>query len=136
MGMSNFPHSEPKGRTVRGGWRQESGFTLLEVLAALMVITIGMIVLLQTDALNTSRALHAMRLLGAADLAREKMEGIFSGGMTDIPEDDTSEGEGPYTWSGTSAETQFPGISEVHVTVRWMEGSREESYSVVAYLPE
>ena len=87
MGMSNFPHSEPTGRSVRGGWRQERGFTLLEVLAALMVITIGMIVLLQTDALNTSRALHAMRLLGAADLAREKMEGIFSGGMTDIPEE-------------------------------------------------
>ena len=134
--MSNSRYPEPsKGYMIRRG-RGEDGFTLLEVLAALTVIAFGMVVLLQTDALNTSRALHAKRLMGAADLAREKMEGIFSRGVPDILEEDMAEGEGLYTWSGTSSETQFPGIKEVHVTVRWMEGNREESYSVVAYLPE
>ncbi len=134
--MSNSPRREPSRGCMSRGWRGEKGFTLLEVLAALAVMAFGLVVLLQTDALNISRALHAKRLMGAADLAREKMEEVFSRGAPDILEEDMTEGEGLYTWTGTSNETQFPGIMEVHVTVRWMEGDREESYSVVAYLPE
>jgi len=134
--MFSSPHSDLPGGSPRDRHRGEGGFTLLEVLAALMVITIGMIILLQTDALNTTRTLHAKRLMGAADLAREKMEGAFSRGLSAVSQDGAPEEEGLYTWSGTTTETQFPGISEVTVTVRWMEGSREESYSVVAYLPE
>lgn len=136
MDMSNSPRSDSPQRSSRCLRLGEGGFTLLEVMAALMVITIGMVVLLQTDALNISRALHAKRLLGASDLAREKMEGIFSRGVTAIPGEEKAEGDGFYTWSGTSSETEFPGISEINVTVRWMEGAREESFSVVAYLPE
>ena len=62
------------------GRRCESGFTLLEVLAALSVLGLSLVVLLQTDGLNSSRTLHSQRLLGAVRLAGEQMEEVFSSG--------------------------------------------------------
>ncbi|NOY87190.1 MAG: prepilin-type N-terminal cleavage/methylation domain-containing protein [Deltaproteobacteria bacterium] len=132
MGMWNFLRRSLR-RSIQGG---EDGFTLLEILAALAVLAAGLLVLLQTDGLNSRRTLHAARLMGASYLAREKMEGIIYNGVPDSTQEEARDEKGIYTWSDTVTDTEFSGVKEISLTVKWMEGTREESYHVVAYLPE
>ncbi|UCF31761.1 MAG: prepilin-type N-terminal cleavage/methylation domain-containing protein [bacterium] len=112
------------------------GFTLLEVLTALAVVGLAMVVLLQTDGLNLERTLHATRLTEAVQLAREKVEETFSRGVPEFPEEETPDESGIYRLTMEILDAEFPGVVEVRVVVRWNEGEREESYSVVAFLPE
>lgn len=114
----------------------QRGFTLLEVLAALSVLALGMVILLQTDALNTERTLHASRLMAATLLAQEKMDEVFSR-SEDVTGPGTTQGqEDIFSWKRTVAASQYTGVSEVRLSVDWTEGSRGRSYSVIAYLPD
>ncbi len=114
----------------------QDGFTLLEVLAALSVLALGMVILLQTDALNTSRTLHASRLMEATLLAQEKMDEVFSRGEEVTGAGTTQGQEKIFSWTRTVATSQYPGVSEVMLSIDWSEGSRKRSYSVIAFLPE
>jgi prepilin-type N-terminal cleavage/methylation domain-containing protein len=118
------------------GRRSESGFTLLEVLAALSILGLSLLVLLQTDGLNSSRTLHSQRLLGAVRLAGEQMEEVFSSGSQGLASGDGTDESGVYGWERIVVDTQYAGLKEVRLTVSWSEGVREESYLVLAYLPE
>jgi type II secretion system protein I len=112
------------------------GFTLLEVLAALSILAFTFLVLLQTDGLNASRTLHVEKLLGAVRLAESRMEELFSAGSEDLVSDEGQQEDGSYSWERVVSDTEYEGLKEVRLTVRWSEGSREEEYFVLAYLPE
>ena len=114
----------------------QRGFTLLEVLAALSVLALGMVILLQTDALNINRTLHASRLMEATLLAQEKMDEVFSRGEEVTGAGTTQGTENIFSWTRTVATSQYPGVSEVMLSIDWSEGSRKRSYSVIAFLPE
>jgi prepilin-type N-terminal cleavage/methylation domain-containing protein len=116
--------------------RCESGFTLLEVLAALSILGLSLLVLLQTDGLNSSRTLHSQRLLGAVRLAGEQMEEVFSSGSEGLSSGEGADENGVYQWERVVVDTVYAGLKEVQLTVTWSEGRREESYLVLAYLPE
>ena len=115
---------------------RQGGFTLLEVLAALSVIGLSLLVLLQTDGLNSSRTLHSQRLLEAVRLAGEQMEEVFSSGIEGLISTEGEDDNGIYRWERVIADTQYVGLKEVRLTVQWSEGRREESYLVLAYLPQ
>lgn len=127
--------SDPGART-RTRARDEGGFTLLEVLAALSVLGLSLLVLLQTDGLNSSRTLHSQRLMKAVRVAGEQMEEVFSSGSEGLISTDGEDEDGVYRWERVITDTQYVGLKEVRVTVTWLEGSREESYFALAYLPE
>jgi len=116
--------------------RSETGFTLLEVMAALSVLAVAFVVLLQTDGLNATRTLHADRLLGAVQLASERMEDVFASGSENLFSDEGELDDGIYSWDRTITDTKFAGLKEVRLTVMWNEGEREESYVALAYLPQ
>jgi len=116
--------------------RSQSGFTLLEVMAALSVLAIAFVVLLQTDGLNATRTLHAERVLGAVELAGERMEELFASDSQDLFSDNGEQEDGIYSWNRTISDTEFAGLKEVRLTVTWYEGEREESYVALAYLPQ
>ncbi len=116
--------------------RSENGFTLLEVMAALTVLAVAFVVLLQTDGLNAARTLHAERVLGAVQLASEKMEEVFAAGSGDLFSDKGELDDGVYSWDQTISDTEFAGLKEVRLTVTWKEGEREESFVALAYLPQ
>jgi len=116
--------------------RSETGFTLLEVMAALAVIAIAFVVLLQTDGLNATRTVHADRLFGAVQLAGEKMEEMFASSSTDLFSDNGEQDDGIYSWERVVSDTQYEGLKEVRLTVMWNEGAREESYVALAFLPQ
>jgi len=116
--------------------RRQGGFTLLEVLAALSIIGLSLLVLLQTDGLNSSRTLHSQRLMEAVRLAGEQMEEVFSSGSEGLISTEGEDGNGIFRWERVVADTQYVGLKEVRLTVQWSEGRREESYLLLAYLPE
>lgn len=116
--------------------RNQNGFTLLEVMAALSVLALALVVLLQTDGLNATRTLHADRVLGAVQLASEKMEEVFASGSQDLYSDEGKLDDGSYSWKRTVSDTEFTGLKEVRLTVFWNEGEREESYVALAFLPQ
>jgi general secretion pathway protein I len=115
---------------------KERGFTLIEILAALTVLALTFIVLLETDGLNASHTLHAERVMGAVQLAGEKMEEVFASGSEGLFSDGGEQEDGIYSWERTISDTEFAGLKEVRLTVKWTEGSREESYATLAYLPQ
>ena len=115
---------------------KHDGFTLLEVMAALSVLALTFVVLLETDGLNASRTLHAERLLGAVQLAGEKMEEVFASGAEGLFSDGGEQDDGIYSWERIISDTEFAGLKEVRLTVSWTEGTREESYAALAYLPQ
>ncbi|UCF88689.1 MAG: prepilin-type N-terminal cleavage/methylation domain-containing protein [bacterium] len=114
----------------------QGGFTLLEVLAALSVLALAFVVLLQTDGLNATRTLHAERVQGALQLAGDKMEEVFVSGSQDMYSDEGQMEDGIYSWERVVSDTQFEGLKEIRLTVTWKEGEREENYVVLAYLPQ
>jgi len=111
------------------------GFTLLEVLASLAVLAFTFLVLLQTDGLNASRTFHAGKLLGAVRLAESRMEELFAEGSEALVSEEGKQEEGFYSWERVVSDTEYEGLKEVRLTIRWVEGSREEEYVVLAYLP-
>ncbi|MGD8354004.1 MAG: type II secretion system protein [Pseudomonadota bacterium] len=115
---------------------KEEGFTLIEVLAALTVLALTFVVLLETDGLNASRTLHAERTMGAVQLAGEKMEEVFASGSEGLFSDGGEQDDGIYSWERTISDTEFAGLKEVRLTVKWNEGNREENYVARAYLPQ
>ena len=121
---------------LRRNSRKENGFTLLEVLAALSVLGLTLLVLLQTDGLNSSRTLHSQRLMEAVRLAGEQMEEVFSSVSEGLISADGEDEKGIFRWERLVVDTQYVGLKEVRLTVQWSEGGREESYLVLAYLPE
>lgn len=114
----------------------QGGFTLLEVLAALSVLALAFVVLLQTDGLNATRTLHAERVQGALQLAGDKMEEVFVSGSEDMFSDEGQMEDGIYSWERVVSDTEFEGLKEIRLTVTWKEGEREENYVVLAYLPQ
>lgn len=116
--------------------KKQGGFTLLEVMAALSVLALTFVVLLETDGVNATRTLHAGRVLGALQLANEKMEEVFASGSGDLFSDGGEQDDGIYSWERVISDTEFTGLKEVRLTITWSEGEREESYALMAYLPE
>lgn len=123
-------------RSSTPGTRYCGGFTLIEVIAALVVIALTFMVLLQTEGFNTSRTLHAGKLMGAVNLAESRMEELFSGGSEDLISDKGEQEDGSYTWERVVSDTEYEGLKEVRLTIRWSEGERQEEYVVLAYLSE
>lgn len=129
LARGNRNRQATKKRTPPGG------FTLLEVLVTLAVLGFSFLVLLQTDGLNASRTIHARKLHGAVRLAESRMEELFSKGSEEIISQEGEQEDGSYSWETVVSDTEYEDLKEVRLTVRWVEGSREEEYVVLAYLP-
>jgi hypothetical protein len=72
----------------------------------------------------------------AVRLAGEQMEEVFSSGSEGLISTEGEDDNGIYRWERVVADTQYVGLKEVRLTVQWSEGRREESYLLLAYLPE
>jgi len=118
---------------------RRSGFTLLEIMIALAIVSIAMISLLSLA--NRSIGVHdrLQRITSATLLAQHKMaetevhsrngnlgsaetEGVF-----DIPYSD-------YRWRITFAETPLPSIRLITVTVLWGDEERNEMVDLTSFV--
>lgn len=121
-----------KWRIVRS---DRSGFTLLEVLVALAILSISLVVLLGLRNQDVN-LVHATRHLTVATaLAKMKMVEAGLEGFPELGEADGEFGEGysDFHWHRVISSTPFDYVREVRVSVTWGQNDRER-VEVVNYV--
>lgn len=118
--------------------KNNSGFTLLEVMVALLIIAISFIVLLHSRNQSVIAADYARHTTIATLLASEKMSGIEHEESLDTGEDtgNSIEEYPEYTWRTTVSDTAYEHVKEVRVVVSWGEGRSQRSVELVNYVKE
>lgn len=97
------------------------GFTLLEVMVALAVISISLIVLLQAQNANVLRSYHSKCLTRAALLSRKIISEIDSGGaFTEGEWEGREESDGViFTWKKVIEPSVIDEMKKITVTITW-----------------
>jgi general secretion pathway protein I len=114
----------------------QKGFTLLEVMVALLIIATSFIVLLHSRNQSVIAADYARHMTIATLLASEKMGEMELEDLLDINEDTGTFGDDypEYTWTMTVAETAYEQIKEVRVMVVWGSGKSVQNVELVNYI--
>ena len=115
-----------------------AGFTLLEVMVALSILSITFVVLLGLRNRDILQHQEAQYLTRATLLAQQKASELEMG---DFPVLGISSGEFPepddrFRWTQTVVPTPIEFAREVKVEVSWEDGRRRGSVDVVTYLME
>ncbi len=113
-----------------------AGFTLLEVMVALLIIATSFVVLLHTRNQSVTAADYAKRTTVATLLASERMSAIEQEDFPDTGEESSNFGDDypEYRWKTSVSDTAYENIREVKVEVMWDEGSSERSIGLVNYV--
>ena len=109
----------------------DKGFTLLEVMVALAIISTSLVVLLSSQNSNITRSHYADSLARAAMIAQK----IISEGDMTRPVDGRWEGKEEagnivFTWKKTVEPSMVDGLKKLSVLVRWGDG---KEYKVETY---
>ena len=112
------------------------GFTLLEVMIALLIIATSFVVLLHTRNQSVITADYAKRATVATLLASEKMSDIEQEDFPDTGDDSSNFGDDypEYRWKTSVSDTAYENIREVKVEILWGEGNSERSIGLVNYV--
>jgi general secretion pathway protein I len=114
------------------------GFSLLEVMIALAILSIVAVTFLQSQVSGIRLTEEASQITMATLLAREKMAELESVGF---PEIGTTSGKGGEDFSFFRFEqivsaTEIPALRKVLVRVRWGQGESERNLELIAYLAQ
>ncbi len=114
------------------------GFTLLEVMIALAILSIVAVTFLQSQASGIRLTEEASRISVATLLAREKMAELESVGFPEIGKNSGKGGKdfSFYRWEQVVSATEIQSLRKVLVRVMWSEGVSERSLELIAYLAQ
>lgn len=138
LGSRRFAHRLARRiRRLSRGVRSEAGFTLVEVIVAVAILSIGLGVLLGSISSGLRRTAEAERMADAGSLAQTLIAEVGADTPIRLGE---SAGEFPngYRWrlnmrrSGNARESELSPIIAYEVTadVTWDDGVRERSYTL------
>ena len=115
--------------------RRQQGFTLIEVLVALVVAVAAMTLLSQgfstgarastTAQYATRAAILGQRVITDIEVGAVSADGNQSGGFEDEPD---------FTYQTTSETGEVTGLNKVTVTVKWQERNQDREYVLVRLL--
>jgi prepilin-type N-terminal cleavage/methylation domain-containing protein len=115
--------------------RRQQGFTLIEVLVALVVAVAAMTLLSQgfstgarastTAQYATRAAILGQRVITDLETGAVSADGNQSGGFDDEPD---------FTYQTTSETGEVTGLNKVTVTVKWQERNQDREYVLVRLL--
>lgn len=98
----------------------EGGFTLLEVMVALAIISISLVVLLSAQNANIERSVHASRLTRAALIGQKIMSGLHLSELKEGKWEGKEEaGETLFLWEKRVEPSVAEGVLKVTVRVGW-----------------
>lgn len=115
------------------------GFSLLELVVAIAVLTVGMLGVLRavSQGINASRA-AADRTLGV-ELSEQKLTELVVNPELEpgVESGDFGELHPRFVWESTVEETELTGLYRVRVTVTWTSGAQEHSIDLeTCYAPQ
>ena len=109
--------------------RRQQGFTLIEVLVALVVAVAAMTLLAQgfsTGARASTTAQYATR---AAILGQRVITDFETGSLSvDSSQSGSFEDDADFSYDTKSESTDLTGLNKVTVTVKWQERNQDRSY--------
>jgi general secretion pathway protein I len=118
---------------------EPGGFTLLEIMIALAIVSIAMVALLSLA--NRSIGVHdrLQRITSSTLLAQQKMAETEVAARNGVLESTESQGvfSGPYAeyrWQITYADTPLPSVQMVTVTVLWGDEERNELVDLTSFI--
>jgi len=116
--------------------RLSAGFTLLEVMIALAILSLVAVAFLRAQASSIHLVDEACQISRATLLAREKMAELESAGYPEPGEKTGTGGETfpPLRWEQIVSSTEILNLRKAAVRVLWMEGTRERSLELITYL--
>lgn len=115
--------------------QREAGFTLVEVLATVVILGLVVIPLLSMFMSGLQSTHSARRRMLAAYLAQVVMEEVVAAPPDQRPGLAASgQAEPGFTYHRTIAPAGIGRLLQVTVEVNWLEGEREKSYRVVTIL--
>lgn len=112
------------------------GFTLLEVMIALAILSLVAVAFLRSQAGGVRLIDEASYISLATLLAQEKMAELESKGF---PEPGKSSGEGEegfpdFKWEKIVSATDIGNVQKVQIRVLWNEGNNERTLELVTYM--
>jgi len=112
------------------------GFTLIEIMVALAVLSISLVVLLGLRNRGISLSDRSRNIIEASILARQKVTEISAAGFADLGEKEGDFGEESpkYLWRQVVVQTPFEAVRELLVQISWKNSHREETVDVTTYL--
>ena len=116
----------------------QRGFTLLEVMVALVIIATAFVVLLHSRNQSVLMADYALHVTEATLLASQKLGEIQEEGFPEPGEDEGDFGEesAGYAWKSVVSATPYEFVREVKVSVLWGIQAGGSSVDLVSYVRE
>jgi general secretion pathway protein I len=115
--------------------RRPTGFTLLEVMIALAILSIVAIAFLRAQAGSIRLVDESSQISMATLLAKEKMAELESVGFS-LPQKNSGTGGQDFPrfrWEQVVSLTEILNLRKAQVRVFWMEGTQERSLELTAY---
>ena len=125
---------------------RRTAFTFVEVIAALAVVSIALVGLLQMNLLSAKAAETAQTMSQAVLLARAKMtEALCAGWQETRPQSGTTDVDGSqYAWRTELKSVDAPqlqnlrrgALRQLRVSVTWQEGAAQKSVEMATYVAD
>ena len=118
--------------------RFRRGFTLIEVLVALVVVTAGLTIITQGFLTGGRASVASQNRSIAAMLAESKMAEVEAGILTtQTSSSGTFEPEQPdFSWTLEPESTTTTGLSKLTLTVTWKEREEETTFALTRLMKE
>ena len=105
----------------------EHGFTLIEAMVALAIISITFVVLLDLRNRDIDRTVHSNHLTTATLLGQERLTALELSHPTEIGEwTGTFPAHQEFAWKAQVSSTPWDFVRQVKLSVFWHEGERQE----------
>ena len=116
-------------------YTKRSGFTLLEVMIALVVLAVGLVGVFQLQSQSLSMAAHSRFLTTAALLAQSKMAEIDAAASQDIASGSGDFGEDfpDFSWQIRVSDTEVKNFKRIDVAVTNQRMKANNVYTLVLY---
>jgi general secretion pathway protein I len=128
-------------------FKRPNGFTLIEVVVALAIVSIALLALLRLHLISIRTAENAQVLGQAVLLAQERMTEAMCGGCPQVgTQSGTAQADGShFTWrtdvtdarpSSQQLDLNFTGLRRLSVDVAWQKGSGEKHIQMTTYVAD
>lgn len=122
----------------RGRFQRTSGFTLLEVMIALAILSLVGVAFLRAQASSVHLVDESGQISIATLLAREKMAELENMGFPDLGKTSGMEDQifPQYRWEVIVSSTDIPALRKALVRILWIEGTNQRTLELVAYFAQ